>query len=366
MKKSGLFGIRAKVFSVYLLTWGGLFSTAAHAGSCQDALNGIDRALTATYGSLDASILVQKDDRVLFEKSFGSADRETRFLLASVTKSLVAIATMRVIEEGRLALNESVLPLLPQNFQNAIPASQRSEWQKIKLSHILSHTAGIADYINRDALPGELSPSEFLKTPRTYEAILNVTPKKLLFPVNTDLSYSNTGFLIGGRILSDRVGLSLEDTLKSRVFDVLGMRSTSVAQAGESGFLGTTTIALQNLDGAGNAVSTATDLMRLLRALDFDGIFLSQASIDRIFTPDPACGPGASCIRYGLGFSVRSGLIAGNKMVLHSGTLATVSNMIAKVPALGLNMVVLTNGNGLPNEARVTSTFQSLVANGCI
>jgi CubicO group peptidase (beta-lactamase class C family) len=60
--------------------------------------------------------------------------RQTRFQLCSVSKQFAAVAVMLLVESGRLALGEPVDRWLPEG---------PSQWQRVTLHHLLSHTAGI-------------------------------------------------------------------------------------------------------------------------------------------------------------------------------------------------------------------------------
>src|SRR5215472_11236352 len=90
------------------------------------------------------SVLVAKDGKVVFSKSYGMADLEwsvpnsstTRFNIASMTKQFTAASILLLEDRGKLNTNDSVKKYLPD-----APAS----WDKITIYHLLTQSSGIAD-----------------------------------------------------------------------------------------------------------------------------------------------------------------------------------------------------------------------------
>ncbi|UXY17209.1 beta-lactamase family protein [Chitiniphilus purpureus] len=106
----------------------------------------IDRAV-AEQRIVGAVVLVAQDGRLVYQRAAGLADRERNipmredalFLLASVTKPIVSMAALKLIEQGRLSLNDPVTKWLP-SFR---PRTEQGETPRITVHQLLTHTAGL-------------------------------------------------------------------------------------------------------------------------------------------------------------------------------------------------------------------------------
>lgn len=106
----------------------------------------IDRAL-ASRRIVGAVVLVAQDGRLVYRRAAGLADREAGtpmredaiFLLASVTKPIVSVAALRLVEQGRLRLEDPVSRWLP-HFR---PRTAEGAAPNITVHHLLTHTAGL-------------------------------------------------------------------------------------------------------------------------------------------------------------------------------------------------------------------------------
>lgn len=107
----------------------------------------IDRAI-AEKRIVGTVVLVARDGEVVYRRAAGLADREAGkpmaedaiFRLASITKPIVSAAAMRLVEEGRIALDDPVTRWLP-DFRPRLPNGQAPE---ITLRQLLTHTAGLS------------------------------------------------------------------------------------------------------------------------------------------------------------------------------------------------------------------------------
>src|SRR6202023_3273323 len=91
---------------------------------------------------------------------------------------------------------------------------------EVTLRQVLSHTSGYQDFF-----PQDYDPPLFLK-PTTADFILDTWAKKPLdFDPGTQWQYSNTNYVIAGKIVEQVSGMPLIDLLKKRIFVPLGMDS---------------------------------------------------------------------------------------------------------------------------------------------
>jgi CubicO group peptidase (beta-lactamase class C family) len=330
--------------------------------TCQQVKAGIEQSLRASFGQYQASILIQQGDHELVVQNFGAkVTQQSRFLIGSVTKTLHAAVAVQLLKDGLLDLEDTVGLRLPQEAASALPQS----WLALKIRNLLHHTSGVPDFMNRNNPADQHTTDEFLKTAHDFLALLASVPQKLEFEPDTEFRYSNTNYLILGRILENVASLSDQDLLKRDLISPLNLANTGTLAQWDPSILGTTDIFPSNLVGLGNAYSTSSDLMAFMRALDGDRL-LPQNWIEKMYQPDPACH-GTNCGRYGLGFRLPAQPeVAGHRWVFHQGHLNTVSALVAKVPDLALNMSLVSDRRDFDNETLVQKYFTSLIQSGCV
>jgi D-alanyl-D-alanine carboxypeptidase len=140
-----------------------------------------------------------------------------RFWVGSVTKSFVATVVMQLVAEGRLRLDDEVERLLPGRLR---------EGRRIRLRNLLNHTSGIPDYMG-------LEPwrSAVARNPRVVIAarglVSSAAELALDFEPGSMASYSNTNYLVLAEIVERVTGRPLVQELRTRIFEPLGLRSTT-------------------------------------------------------------------------------------------------------------------------------------------
>ncbi len=178
----------------------------------------------ATPGAVVALVA---NGQVLLEAGVGTRDLahttpldvDAQFYLYSVTKSLLATATLQLVEQGRIALDAPVQTYLP-----ALPLAT-----PVTVRQLLRHTGGLPDYGELRAYfeavqahPAQpWTPAEFLE--RTL-------PRGLKFAPGQGWGYSNVGFLIVRLLLERVTGSPLREVLRQGLFAPLGLQRTFVAE----------------------------------------------------------------------------------------------------------------------------------------
>lgn len=153
------------------------------------------------------------------EKDSLSADItwHTHFRLASVSKQFIAYAVIQLVESGYLKFDMPILDIYPD-----LPAY----FQDITIFQLLHHTSGIFDY--EDMPHQDTDPQihdediiPFLKTTTTT-----------YFIPGTQYRYSNTGYILLGQLIQTTSGMSLDDYLKTYVFEKAGLKDTIINHQG--------------------------------------------------------------------------------------------------------------------------------------
>jgi D-alanyl-D-alanine carboxypeptidase len=226
---------------------------------------------------------------------------DDRFRIGSVTKTFVSTVVLQLVGEGKLALDDTVERVLPGGLRGG---------DGITVRELLQQTSGLHDYladqrIFRPYLNGNL---RYVWTPSGLLAVAN--GHKPNFRPGARWEYSNTNYLVLGLIVEAVTGNSLASELKRRVFDRVGLRSTT--------FDTQPTIAGRHMHGyyrlnkqltdfsrlspsaawsAGAIVSTADDVARFYRAL-LAGRLLSAELLRQMESTVPMGVPSET---YGLG-----------------------------------------------------------------
>lgn len=291
------------------------------------------------------SVLLARDGRILGQAAGGMAQLEnpnpaspqTKFRIGSVSKQFTAMAVLRLVEQGRLSLDDRLEKFFPQ-MPNA---------PSITLTQMLNHTSGLANYtdkidfllrVTRQTTPEEII-EWFQKDPP-------------IFTPGEKFAYCNTGYFLLGEIVRQVSGDSLADFLRKEFFEPLEMRETGIYDNADppaqmaSGYDLLDTEITPALDwnmvwagGAGAMYSTAEDLYRWNEAL-FGGRVVSPELLKLAIQP-VELPPGADGLEYGFGLMISQHRRI--PKIHHGGGLNGWTSELAWFPEQRCTIVVLTN-----------------------
>jgi CubicO group peptidase (beta-lactamase class C family) len=197
---------------------------------------GIDAVIDAALADrrlVGAMVLVARDGQVTYRRAAGLADREagrpvredTVFRYASLAKPIVTIAALRLVEEGRIGLDDPVTRFLPE-FR---PALADGTVPVITIRHLLTHTAGLtySFFETEDGPYHRAGVSDGLEQPglSIEENLRRITSVPLSFAPGTAWGYS-VGLDVLGAALARAAGESLPELVRSRVTGPLGLKDT--------------------------------------------------------------------------------------------------------------------------------------------
>jgi CubicO group peptidase (beta-lactamase class C family) len=305
-------------------------------------MNEVDQLLRDYSGNVPgASVIVVRDDHVVFRKSFGLTNLEersaatpsTHYRLASVTKQFTAAAILTLAQRGALSLDDPIRRWLP-----SLPAYAGG----ITIRHLLTHTSGLIDY--EDVMPAGLTTQ--LKDADVLRLL--ETQTSTYFAPGASWRYSNSGYALLALIVEKSSGKRFADFLRSEIFVPLGMTTTVAHEEGistvvnraygysrEDGAWRRTDQSLTSaVLGDGGIYTSVDDLVQWIRALD-SGRF-AEASVPRVDTDKPG-------ERYGFGWRIAEG--DGRRIVSHTGESIGFRNALVRFPDQRLTVVVLTNRN---------------------
>ena len=246
----------------------------------------------------------RRGDDVIGEWAVGMADRtwsipntpDTRFGLASGTKTFTALTVLSLVGEGALSLGTTAREVLG----NDLPLIA----DDVTIDHLLTHRSGIGDYLDEevDALAPMTVPVQQLDSTPAYLAVLGGFPMK--FPAGERFSYCNGGFVVLALIAERVSGTSFAELVKQRVFTPAGMaassmpRSDALPPSTATGYKddGRTNVFELPVQGSGDggAHSTALDLHRFWLALTGGRVLPAElvAIATAPVTPDTGDGMG--------------------------------------------------------------------------
>jgi CubicO group peptidase (beta-lactamase class C family) len=271
---------------------------------------------------------------------------DTLFQVGSITKTFTATAILRLVELGKLELDQPVRSVLPD-----LKLADESVASQVTLRHLLTHTGGwVGDYFN-DFGPGEDALAKM---------VAKMAGLEQLTPLGQVWSYNNAGWYLAGRLIEVVTGASYETALHELVLDPLGLKETYFFA--EDVITHRFAVGHEIVDRqpkvarpwaigraahpVGGIVCTAQDLFRYARFHMGDGTnaagerLLTQASLAQMQTPYlPATG-----MNYmGLGWMITP--VAGTQWIGHGGGTHGQITLLRIVPSRNFAAVVFTNSD---------------------
>lgn len=175
-----------------------------------------------------AGIALIDGDRVLWAGGVGVADRatgrpvtaDTLFRVGSITKSFVAMALVRLAEQGRVALGTPVAALAPElAIENRWAAEQ-----PITVAHLLEHTAGFDD-MHLNEMFGPLAVEQL-----SLAAVLAHNPASRVarWRPGSRFSYANPGYTVAGYVIEKVTGRPYEDVIARELLAPMGMTGAAL------------------------------------------------------------------------------------------------------------------------------------------
>lgn len=225
------------------------------------------------------------------------------FRIGSISKTFIVTIILQLVDEGLLHLEDTLNEFVPW-----VPNSQN-----ITIRQLCNNTSGIFNYGEDHDLSMEYVNSEFLAH-YTPEALVRVAiDHDPYFPPGEGFHYSNTNFVLLGMIIEMVTGNTLENELKSRIFDRLNLSNTTFPVAHSTQMTGSYSHGYLEADGqlkdytvsdhsiqwgAGGVISDLSDLKLWAHAMG-EGILISQEMQHERLKWSPYSQSGL--FRYGLG-----------------------------------------------------------------
>lgn len=290
------------------------------------------------------SIGFAKDD-FIWAKGFGYADLENKtpatatsaYRLASVTKTMTAVAVLQLVEKGKLELDAEV--------QKYVPYFPRKRWP-VTVRQLLGHLGGISHYRNYE-VEGRIKEHKDAR-----EAIAIFENFDLVAEPGTKFNYSSYGYNLLGAVIEGAAKQAYGDYMRENIWQPLAMNDTRLDDPDE--LIPNRVRGYRLIDGevknsefvdvssrfaAGGTRSTVVDLLKFAQGLNAHQV-LSPQSIELMYTS--LATTDGRLTDYGLGWQVQP--INGRFHVSHSGGQPETRTLLVIFPnenfaiALGCNL----------------------------
>jgi CubicO group peptidase (beta-lactamase class C family) len=259
----------------------------------------VERAVQAVESSLEApfsgAVRISWGDDVFLEHAGGFSNRadavpnrlDTRFGIASLTKSFTGAAICRLVDQGAAGFDSRVVDLLPPERR---PSTLSDE---VTLHHLLTHTSGIADYYDEVSLGAAAFAQIWVDHPSyLFTETVDFLPlfadlPPLAPPGTAEAHYCSAGYILLGLVLEELSGGPYIDHVQKEVFDPAGMTDSGFFRMDEirervaigyveepEGIWRTNHYSIPVVGGPdGGAFSTVRDLTSYLEALSSGVLF---------------------------------------------------------------------------------------------
>lgn len=292
------------------------------------------------------SVMVMKDDKIVYQKGFGSANLEydipitpsTVFHVASISKQFTAFAALLLEKDGKLSMDDDVRKYIPE-----LP----DYGKKITLRNLANHSSGLRDQWDLLRMSGIR-----LDDVITQEHVLKIVnrQKSLNFDPNVINMYSNTGFTLLAEVIEKVSGMSFAAFTKKRIFEPLGMKNSQFYDDHQK-IVANRAYSYKKRDkqyvkstlsyatvGPTSLFTTAEDFGKW--ALNFQNPIVGDASIIKKLNAKTKLNSGSET-GYAMGQFV--GTYRGIDLIVHSGSDAGYKAYFARIPSHNLSVAVFSN-----------------------
>ncbi|MEM1336804.1 MAG: serine hydrolase domain-containing protein [Bacteroidota bacterium] len=317
----------------------------------------ITSKLSATlegYEDLSGNILITKGDRILFRRSYGLSNRQSKkknrnttlFKIGSLTKQFTAALILKLCQQGKLGLDDKLsYYIATTKFDHPVTIRQ-----------LLQNTSGIPNYYFFDDYP------TFKKEMHSKEEMLNsILTTKLRFKPGAKFEYSNSGYYLLGLIIEKVTKMTFREAIAAYIAIPMDLRSTKYAdhhlhlakgyKKDEGKLVLADSIALVVPFSAGGMIATTENLDRWQKKL-FSS-FLRKELLKEMTTP--------GLDNYGFGFWITVSKLG--RKIWHTGGIDGFRSMMSYYPEKDIRIVILTNREGYKVKQLEATILATLLAN---
>jgi len=285
--------------------------------------------------------------QVLVSRGYGVAELENRtpvtdetmFQSGSLGKQFTAAGILALVEDGTLALDQSIRHYLPE-----VPAS----WQPITIRHLLSHQGGLPDYTADNF--------DYRRDYTDAELLTMAGGLPVEFPAGSRWNYSNTGYVVLGILIARITGMPYHEFLRERIFTPAGMPTirviteAAVVPHRAHGYLPVAG-GWEHATWVAPRLNTTADGSMLLSLRDLIA-WNEVVRTRRVLRPESwtlmmSATPLTSGRPYPYGFGWFMGQAGAHPMQEHGGTWQGFVTQYSRFPVQDLGIIVLSNARAM-------------------
>lgn len=268
-------------------------------------------------------------------------DPKNVFRIASVTKTFVAVAILRLYEENKLKLEDRIVNYISPKHNDYLQSGGYNT-TAITIKHLLTHTSGMADHTNSPKYSLDYFKKKIKATRTTHiQDLIDYT--KPIGDIGEKYQYSDTGYVILGEILENITQLSMGEAIKKLVnFKKIGLTHTYMESYDGDTSKNRIHQYLKGVDtydfhpsfdyyGGGGLLSTTQDLAKFYYSLFHNKIFKHKTTLTTMLAPVEFADKQTSDCRMG----IFKNTIAGIDCYEHRGFWGT---QVVYFPKLDLTM----------------------------
>lgn len=301
----------------------------------------------------------------VYRKAFGLANAEMtqtlspgiRMRIGSTTKHFAALAYMLLVEDGLASLEDPV--------RRHIPEMSPAVADSVTMRQLMSHTSGLRCSLDLsmqlNGIGHYMSHADTLDLFAAQDAVN--------FPPETSWSYNNGGYTALSVAIERITGEPLEDVLRERIFEPIGMNDTLLRRLDTDFVPNSATLHMLGKDGSftkeymgmevtgeGAMASTVDDMLRWMAHMDNPVVGTAETWAAM---KAPYLLKNGYSTRYALGLSV--GEYRGQTTIEHGGTVMGGGCQMIKAVEAGLDVIVITNRAGVDSMSLADRVIDACV-----
>ncbi|WP_042143796.1 serine hydrolase [Paucisalibacillus sp. EB02] len=335
--------------------------------SMKDDLDSNIEEYLEEYRVPGAAVALVRDGKVFYSNTWGVTGEseepitlETPFTLGSISKSLTALAIVKLIDEGKINLED---PVQTHLSWFTLPDDQAAS--QITIKHLLSQTSGFSPYTGL-----AISDHESKSMSAIQHTAKSLTDAKLSAKPGEIHQYSNANFIILGALIEEVSGQVFTEFMEEHIFLPLGMEHAASDyesavkkgyQLGYQSWFGFPVKSSITYDNGGVPYGYITantqDMLAYLEFIRSNEGLLSEENWELYQTPVTETGTDRF---YGLGLRITS---PGTKdeMIWHSGSTADSHSEFFYFPESDWGGIILTNKNHILEEIGLVQLKQGII-----
>jgi CubicO group peptidase (beta-lactamase class C family) len=323
--------------------------------------------------NFNGTILIEQNSKILFHKSFGYANfafkvpntTNTRYKVASITKAFTSVLVLKLVEQGKIDLNNTISRYLP-DYKG--PAGTR-----VTVKQLLNMTSGLKNMDdNASSMEAVLKNGiPQYQLPFTSDQLLEkFCSDSLISEPGKKFDYNNADYIILGKIIEKVSSKTFEQVLKDEILSPLKMLNSGllsqekrVDKLADSYFyrddlqmlVNDLPVYMENWYAAGAMYSTTEDILRFSSAL-FSGRLLKKETLKLMFT--------AGLEEYGLGVWIYQDYDINGKMftiVKRPGSIMGAQTMLFHILEEGSTIIILSNTGTVSLDALVADIAKRMI-----